>query len=654
MKNYFKKSLVFVFLFSISFSIAQEKKMADANQDFNDYAFIDAREAYLKVAEDGYRDEKLLERLGDSYYFTADYKNAAKWYGALYDTSESIKPEYLYRYALSLKSNQQYNASDAIMEEFLNAKGSDYRAKLYQNERNYLQEIEQQSGRFEMMSIGFNSALSDFAPSFYQGNLVISSNRNKNGVSRLIHDWNDQPFLDLYFVPTGKEDSLDDVDKMTSAINTKYHESTSVFTKDGNTMYFTRNNFTEDDYKSDSNGTNRLKLYRAKKNGKGDWEVSELPFNNDEYSVAHPALSKDEKTLYFSSDMPGGKGMSDLYKVTIEGDGFGTPVSLGDGINTEGRDTFPFISSEDRLYFASDGHIGLGGLDVFVTDREGDGFGNVYNVGKPINSPMDDFSFIINGTTGLGYFASNREGGAGDDDIYSFQRLKDPMNSSTACTQRVEGSVLDKESNEAIAGAKVMLLNDSGDVIESALSGADGSFSFLTLECSSQYAVRSSKTNYTTAEKPFATPNSSGVIKKTLFMSGGADLGVTPAGIGTDLGLVLGLNPIYFDLDKSNIRYDAEIELRKVIAVMKTYPSMNIDVRSHTDSRADDAYNMALSERRAAATVEYLVNNGGIDRSRLTSKGYGETQLTNGCVNGATCDEGAHQLNRRSEFIIIR
>lgn len=399
------------FLIAMPSIFAQDKNLEKANTNFENFAFIDARNAYLKVAEDGFLSEELLMRLGDSYYFTADYVNAAKWYGKLYDFSDQPKADYLYRYAQALKSSGQYKSSDKIMEQFNLTSGGDQRAELFVSERNYLQEIEAQSGRFKLKPVTFNSKLSDFAPAFYAGSLVFASNRldGKTNASR-IHEWNNQPFLDIYRLPSeNSEDQV--VDKFGSKVNTKYHESTAVFTKNGQTMYFTRNNFTDKNYKEDSNGTNRLKLYRGKINEEGKWIIDEIPFNSDEYSVAHPALSKDEKTLYFASDMPGGKGMSDLYKVSLDGDGFGTPVSLGDEINTEFRETFPFVSSENKLYFASDGHPGLGGLDVFVTELDSNGTKGVFNLGRPVNSPKDDFTFIVNDNEGIGYFASNRDGG---------------------------------------------------------------------------------------------------------------------------------------------------------------------------------------------------------------------------------------------------
>ncbi|MFC7443678.1 MULTISPECIES: OmpA family protein [Mesoflavibacter] len=651
-----KNNIYLIFAF-ISLSVialnAQEKVVEKANKEYNEYAFVDAREAYKEVAKDGYVTPDLLQRLGDSYYYTADYVNAAKWYAQLYELQdENTNPEYLYRYALSLKSTEDYTASDVIMEEFLDSKGQDYRAKLFLNERNYLAEIEEQSGRFDLSNIGFNSKLSDFAPAFYKGELIFASNRTNGRVPKRIHDWNEQPFLDIYKVSNAEEDKGKGPQKLDKSINTKFHESTAAFTKDGMTMYFTRNNYTNKDYKEDSEGTNRLKLYRAKKTEENTWEVEELPFNSDEYSVAHPALSNDGKTLYFASDMPGGKGMSDLYKVAIEGDGFGTPVSLGDGINTEGRETFPFISPNNKIYFASDGHVGLGGLDVFVADMLDDSnFGDVYNVGRPINSEFDDFTFIVN-KLGKGYFASNREGGVGDDDIYAFKSIK-PLTTKSGCSQDFAGIVKDDRSEDPIADAKVYLLNAEGQVIDEAVSEFDGSFSFKDLTCSTQYSVRSQKKDYSTAEKAFATGKKNGTVERTLFMKQGNDLGPTAAPIGSDLVKVLGLNIIYFDLDKDYIRPDAQIELRKVIAVMKLYPTMKIDVRSHTDSRANDNYNMDLSNRRAQSTIDYIVNVGGISKDRITGRGYGETQLVNRCSNGVNCSETEHQLNRRSEFIIV-
>lgn len=638
--------LVTIMMFSLS-SLAQEKKLDKANENFENFAYVDAREGYLKVAESGFMSEELLMRLGDSYYFTADYQNAARWYGTLNDFTSTPKPEYLYRYAQALKSNGDYKASDKVMEQFNTASGADKRAALFVNERNYLSEIEAQSGRFELTPVTFNSKLSDFAPSYYAGSLVFASNRivGKNKANR-IHEWNDQPFLDIYQLPLSSDEDAA-IKNLGTTVNTKFHESTAVFTKNGQTMYFTRNNYTDKKYKEDTNGTNRLKLYKATINTEGKWEVMEMPFNSDEYSVAHPALSVDEKTLYFASDMPGGKGMSDLYKVAINGDGYGTPVTLGDKINTEFRETFPFISDDNKMYFASDGHPGLGGLDVFVTEIAEGTAGEVFNIGRPVNSPKDDFTFIVNDDKGSGYFASNRDGGMGDDDIYAFKKV-DGVEIISACSQTVSGVVIDKNSRAPIPNAKVVLMDPSNNVLDQLIAGADGSFSF-PLDCSTPYCVRGSKVNYGFDEECFT---STAELELELDLSLELESLDAPK-IGDDLNILLDLLPIYFDLDKDFIRADAQLELQKVIAFMKQYPSVKVDVRSHTDSRNTSAYNMDLSMRRNVNTIQYIISRGGIDRSRLTGRGYGESQLTNHCSDGVKCDEGLHQLNRRSEFIIV-
>ena len=642
---------IYISLFFLSINVlsAQEKKaVKDGNKEFEKLAYIEARQSYLRASNKGVKSAEVLKNLGDSYYFNADYTNAAKWYGQLMQSSDSIPSEYIYRYALSLKSDKRYLASDNAMDKFYQAKGEDYRANLFVNERNYLDEIEMQSGRFELVNVDFNSELSDFAPSFYQGSLIYSSNRQQRSTTKRVHDWNEQPFLDLYKL-NSTEALKTSSSKFSSTVNSIYHESTAAFTKDGLTMYFTRNNYTDKDYKEDEDGTNRLKLYRGTRidTGNTNWDVQELPFNSDEYSVAHPTLSPDEKTLYFASDMPGTRGLSDLYKVAIKDSVFGDIKNLGDKINTEGRETFPFISQDNKLYFASDGHVGLGGLDVFVSELNDDKIGDVFNLGRPVNSPEDDFTFIIDSETSLGYFASNREGGKGFDDIYSFKMFKPII---SRCEQAINGVVLNKENDQPIGNATVYLLDENNKVINEKTSRTDGSFDF-TLDCSKGYSIRSTKETYSTAEKVFNTPNITGSMERTLFMKKQDEL---PAPLGTDIAPLLGINLIYFDLDKSFITKDAEVELRKVIDFMYVYPNVNIDVRSHTDSRNTDQYNIDLSDRRAKSTVEYLVTVGGISRARLTGHGYGETQLRNKCSDGVKCSESEHQLNRRSEFIIVK
>ncbi len=551
--------LIFICLLFNHKVFPQKRLMKEAKKQYTMYEYKNAQKTYLKVAKKGYKSLALFKNLGNSYYFNAQFVEASKWYKELMTHYENeIDAEYYYRYAQTLKSKGNYELADYYMDKFVEASPNDKRAQLFIEGRDYLKTIEKHSGKYKIKNIDINTSYTDFGAAFYGDSLVFSSSRKDNS-SQKIDEWNKEAYLDFFITSyNSTNNALGEVEKWNPVFNTKFHESTPVFTKDKQTVYFTRSNKNyghlenANDYKI---RTNKLKVYRSVRDEEGKWSApEELPFNNDNYSVAHPALNVSEDKLYFSSDMEGGVGDSDLYEVTINEDGsFGTPQNLGNAINTKGRETFPFICKDNNLYFASDGHLGLGGLDIYVfkLKEASDSEYEVSNLGKPINSPSDDFAFIINTTTKRGFFSSNRPEGKGKDDIYAF----------------VDESMLLK--------------------------------------------------------------------------------------VGNDLANILNLKSIYFDLDKSFIRQDAAIELDKVIEIMKTHPNIKIDIRSHTDSRASFKYNIKLSERRAESTLNYIVKKGDISRSRLISSGYGETQLLNKCADGVTCSEAAHQLNRRSEFIII-
>jgi len=650
-------SLVATLLLLNGVSFAQDKSINSSSSEDNgkevrgdrfyeQYSFINAREAYIKAADNGYRSVNLLSKLGDSYYFNGEYEDASKWYGALFSYSDEINSEYVYRYAQSLKSIGKYATADRVMDRLGVLASDDDRSELFNEERNYLKLIELQSGRFNIFTVPFNSHASDYGPTLNGGEVIFTSNRKTRTASQRYHDWNDQPFSELYSILVSEEGSPS---RYRGNINTRYHESTAVFTKDGQTMYFTRNNFTNSKRGKDGAGHTHLKLYKTKRTEKGWAEAQELPFNSDNYSVAHPALSADEKHLIFASDMPGGEGASDLYKVSVEGDSYGEPVSLGDLVNTEGRETFPFVDTNGDLYFASDGHVGLGGLDIFVAEPgENGNYEKGFNIGKPINSKADDFSFAINSATGLGYFSSNRQGGQGGDDIYAFEQTAGLIKE---CRQSLAGEVRDNDTQDLLSGAKVALLDADNNVLEETKSDREGKFNFDVIECSSAYAIRASKEGFGNSEKSFTTTGEyDGVSKKTIYLAPEKEVDIME--IGQDLGVLLNLSPIYFDLSKSFIRSDAAIELSKIIVAMRENPTLRIDVRSHTDSRSSNAFNLNLSEARAKSTVAYIIA-AGIDRSRIVGRGYGESQLLNRCSNGVPCSKAEHQLNRRSEFIII-
>lgn len=640
-----KKSLL---KFSLSILMAvhfcgfsQEKDLAKAEENYNEYAFAKAIDIYEKVAEKGYGSVEVYQNLGNSYYFNADLINAGKWYKKLFDLDEDIEPEYYFRYSHSLKAEGDYKKSDKMMKKFMELTSSDGRGKLYKPD--YLDLIKLQSGRFDINNLAFNSEYSDFAPSFYKGKLVFSSARDTGSYAKNKHNWNDKYFLDLYTGTVAESGVITEVESFSKKLNTKFHESTSAFTADGTVVYFTRNNFVNGSKGKDEKGITKLKILRATINSHGDWtNVKELPFNSDNYSIAHPALSVDETKLYFASDMPGTKGLSDIFVVDINIDGtFGDPINVKN-INTEGRETFPFVSLNNDLYFSSDARPGLGGLDVYVAKLESiTSVGDIYNVGRPINSAADDFTFVIDDKTGLGFFSSNRNGGEGSDDIYFIKQNEELV---AKCKKPIKGIVIDENTKAPLANAKVFYVNADNEVEESMVTNEDGAYNFI-INCDEASFIRASKNDYLTNEVKVDTSLVSVDIE--------LERSVVTATVGDDLAKVLDLNTIYFDLDKSFIRKDARVELEKVVAAMKKYPTLKIDVRAHTDSRAGDDYNMQLSERRAKATITYIVNQG-IDKSRVSGKGYGETQLINTCSNGVKCSKEQHQLNRRSEFIISK
>ena len=634
-----KNKIIILTIFSLlSFSTfkAQDNGIsAKVEKKYDKLSYIETTKALLKLVEDGNRTPEVLKKLANAYYFNVKMEDASKWYGELFAIKDIVvEYEYYYRYAMALKAIGDYDKANEYMQKFAVLKPNDSRAILFKKSPNYLETIEELSGDFELENLDFNSRFSDFGTSFYKEGIVFASSRGDGK----LYKWNEQPFLDLYYI----NESEGKPEKLSENINTKYHESSTSFTKDGNTMYFTRNNYFRGKARKSNEKVNGLKIYKAQLVD-GNWtNIESMPFNNDDYNVAHPALSMDEKRLYFASDMPGTYGKSDLFYVDINEDGtYGDPVNLGETINTEGRENFPFISNNGTFYFSSDGHQGLGGLDVFMSNLEATKVA-VTNLGKPINSSRDDFEFIIDENTNEGYLTSNRYNGKGDDDIYKFTR--------EYCTRFISGTTVDKRTNAIIPYASVVVLNEKGVEVQNLTSDQNGAFSYEG-SCKKQtYKVIASKDEFIQSEETFKINPSKEedvVLKLNLKQTENE-----PLPVGKDLFTELDLNPIYFDFDKSNIRPDAQVELQKVIDYLKKYPTVNIDVQSHTDSRATDQYNIALSQRRNESTKKWIIQKGNIDPSRISGRGYGETQLVNRCSNGVKCSEEEHQQNRRSMFII--
>jgi outer membrane protein OmpA-like peptidoglycan-associated protein/tetratricopeptide (TPR) repeat protein len=637
MKNYILLCLIIVNVFSFD-SYAQQSKINAVDKEYDSYAYIDAIKTYEKVANKGYKSEDMFKKLGNSYYFNSNFEGASKWYGELFAMNTSVEPEYYYRYAQSLKSIGEIDKANKLLGEFNAKNKTDNRGKLYEENLNYLDQIKANSGRYDIENAGINSKYSDYGTFVHDNKIYFTSARDTGNFSQRKHKWTGEYFTNLYIADVDSSK----VKKFKTDLNTKFHESSPAFTKDGKTVYFTRNNYLNGKKGKDVEKTTLIKIYKATlENGK--WtNITAVPFASDNYSTAHPAFSPDEKTLYFASDMPGTLGQSDIYKISINSDGsYGTPVNLGKTINTEGKETFPYVTDENEIYFASDGRPGLGGLDVFAGKIEKDGtISDIQNLGADINSPKDDFAYVIDPVSRKGYFSSNKEGGQGSDDIYKFVE-----NKALRCIQELSGTITDSETAVILAGAKVSLY-DNMVVKNTTIADVNGLYK-IPVDCGKTYNVRAEKEDYATREISITIGKLSGKTSLPIAL----DPTTCKVTIGDDLGKCFKIKIIYFDLDKSNIRTEAAIDLEKILAVLNENPGMKLDIRSHTDSRATFKYNEALSDRRAKSTIEWLIKNG-VAANRLTGKGYGETQLVNKCADDVPCTEAEHQENRRSEFII--
>jgi outer membrane protein OmpA-like peptidoglycan-associated protein/tetratricopeptide (TPR) repeat protein len=643
MKNNILFYITIISVFSLNI-YSQKARVATADKKYDNYAFVDAIKTYERVAEKGYKSADMFQKLGNAYYFNGKLEIAAEWYGELFAMTTEVEPAYYYRYAQSLRSIGENEKANQIMEKFDKISGNDSRGELFAKNENYMDAIKANSGRYKVENAGINSPYSDYGTTMYNNKIVFASARDTGSLGQRKHTWTGQSFTKLYVSDVGDELSLGSPAKFDKSVNSKFNESTPVFTKDGKTIYFTRNNYLDGKRGKDSKNNTLVKIYKASLENDKWVNITELPFDSDNYSTAHPILSPDEKTMYFVSDMPGTIGLSDIFKVQINEDGtFGTPVNLGRPINTEGRETFPFVNDDNEIYFASDGHPGLGGLDIFVSKLNADGtFGKVQNVGMEANSPKDDFGYWIDTKSRRGFFSSNRDGGQGYDDIYKFLETK-----KLICEQELYGKVIDLTTSKIILGAKISLFDNKFNPMGTVNSDENGMYTF-SVECGKTYNVRAEKEDYKTKEQSVTISDKDGKTNLDIALES-SKCKVT---VGDDLGKCFGIKMIYFDFDKSDIRQEAALDLEKILDVLNQYPKMKLDIRSHTDSRGTFKYNESLSDSRAQSTIGWLINNG-VDKSRLTAKGYGENQLINKCADGVECSEEEHQLNRRSEFIIM-
>lgn len=709
MKN-MKKLLVIVFVFSIQFIKAQDQELARAKRFFDKTYYSEAIILYQKLADER-PSQEVIKNLADSYFYTNELIKAQRYYRLLIGNySNNLDREYYFRYAQTLKATNSNDDANANLKEYYSKSANAEDMVNFEKELKTLENVTAIGKRFEIKNLAINTPNSEFGAVKYKDNLVFAGVKLKPGLFDKRYKWDNKTYLNLVTIPLKNINSADStIHYFAKELKTGMHESNAVFTKDGKTMYFTRNNSKNGKKKKDDKKISNLQIFKAEL-VEGKWtNVTSLPFNSPNYSVEHPALSPDEKVLYFASDMPGSIGSFDIYSVNINKGAFDTPKNLGSEINTDKREQFPFASADNKLYFSSDGHLGYGSLDVFVSEINGNEYLKPVNVGLPLNSNLDDFAFNIDSNTKEGFFASNREGGKGSDDIYQFKEIKDLIVED--CKQFIAGIITDLDTQLALENATVLLQDSENKTLNTITTSADGKFSF-TVACEASYKISAFKENYTNASKILTLDKTRDKVndgslalrsleaiqkeekqiaenkrkqeiiieeenKKKEALAAielkekdkkAKEAAIVAAEIRKNEKvkeilekekdivkdkerLIIKTDPIYFDYDLWYIRKESKVILGRVVELMKKYPDMKIEIGSHTDSRGNEKYNADLSQKRANSTREFIIQSG-IDSKRVVAKGYGESVPIIKCKTDESCSEEEHELNRRSEFVI--
>ena len=610
-----------------------------ALKNFNNAEYNSAAEKYNQIVKED--DPKINFLLAESYRKSNQIKKSADYYKKAIENG--YKDEIVHYYlALSLKANSKINEAITTINNYLQ-KGKNEKyiayAKAELKNLNKLKNYPDSSYYSVKNLEAINSNLTEYSPTYSNGKLFFVSNRD----TEKTYKGTGTPFTDIYEIKTkGAIVDQNSLKILPDNINDEeVNEGSIAFSKDGMFMIFAKGN------DGKSSGRNNVDLYYSRYRS-NKWQTPRLlNINNSKSWDSTPFLSVDGKTLYFSSNRSNGYGGTDIYKANLNKRGRWVNLqNLGPEINTPGNEMYPYVSEDGKLYFASDYHLGFGGLDIMIATRKG-GEISIENPGKPLNSEGDDFGIYFFNQT-KGFFTSNRIGGKGDDDIYTFVN-NDPE--LKIVNYKLTGNTLTPENENSyltLDNSTVKLTDRDNNIIEETFTGNDGSFSFIVYPEEEYYLV-GEKENYFNSRVEFNT------LGKTADK---AKLKNFITNISFEKNLILEkiilnksivLENIYYDLDRANIRDDAALELNKLVRILIDNPKISIELSSHTDDRATVEYNLDLSQRRAESAVNYIISKG-ISKNRLIAKGYGESELI---IKNATSEE-EHQINRRTEFKVIK
>lgn len=621
-----------------------------ADKSFEEFAFIEAIGLYEYAYQRDTTDNYIVKRLSEANRNVGNTEEVERWLKKLIDRHVE-EPEDIFNYSQALKSNGKYLLSEQWLKEYSELRPEDGRVNIQVSLLEYIKFLMRDSTKYEILNTAINTIGSEMGPAFYKDQLIFSSTSIgvKTGIN---YKWNELPYLDLYSAKISAYGDLSAPEPFAPKLKTPYHDGPVSFDQKKDIIYFTRNSFLKGKASQSKEGITNLKIFQGNLDGEVWKLTSSFRYNSDEYSVGHPSIDKTGTILYFASDMPGGYGKSDLYFSVFMNGQWSKPFNLGPKINSEGNEFFPFISNDGVLYFGSNGHGGLGGLDIYFSVPEQGVFNSVENMGYPVNSSHDDFGMVLDSTGMKGYFSSNRAGGKGNDDLYFLKIKHVPV--------IIRGVIKDRDTKDVLADANISVVNESGNTILTSITRNDGQFEF-EVNKGQEYIINVTKEFYFENEKSVGTstlrPNDE--VFSEIFLEQKIEEttdNITPKSMEEEDGValqVVEIEYINYSLDKTDINPDAAVTLNKLIAFLKEFPDLEIRIESHTDSRGSDEYNMVLSKKRARAAFDYVVSQG-IDPKRLLYQGYGETRLLNNCTNGVDCTEEQHEVNRRSIVKVVR
>ena len=638
--------------------LSQDMKQADKH--FNNFEFSLALEAYKRILDNAEPNVAVVQRIADSYRILNNSKEAEFWYAQVVNFPEA-DPTNLYLYAESAKRNGNYDKAKMILLEYgrrvpAQAKLALQMAASCDTAKKWM--TRPRAIEFQKSNV-LNSNGADFSPVKTKEGIFFASDRlQTDGKQQAKFDaWTGNGFIQMYYAKAKADSTWEAPMALPPSINTTYHNGPAAYSEKNQKLYFTRThvvkrNATKENpdptswFKGSEKSAhiNRHGIFIAERNGDKWDNVRAFRYNNtDEFSIGHPAITPDGKVLYFVSDMPGGFGETDVYYSELQKDGtWGKPVNAGNVINTPGRESFTSIGEDGSLYFSSDGHLGMGGLDIFRAVGTHKEWSHVKNLEYPYNTSHDDFGIQIDAAGKTGLLSSGRLGNNGFDDIFTFKPLKTPCTLIGHTVERVSVFGSSKKKEVAVEKVLMQLFEEGSNIPTEVYSDKQGKFSF-TVKANTNYTIKGSKPKYltqTVSMMPDCRFNTDSIKVEMIFNRDTPNKAIV-------------LENIYYDLDKADIKPAAAKELDKLVQVLKDNPSIRIELSSHTDSRQTHKYNEALSNLRAKSAVDYIVSKG-ISPDRLVSKGYGETKLVNKCKDGVWCPEDKHAENRRTEFKILR